>query len=429
MAADLPFGTSYTVRRAWVVLITAFSLFSLLVVSAGTGVYLYRSQATQPYDAELEISGEVLLQPHNETRFKQVRNGERVREGDTISTQTSGQARLIFFDGSELRLAQATSVQVNEMRATRFVADEKRIALTQQKGWSRLTAAPATRYGAGRFRMVLDSLEVETATQPQAGADLIFELRPLEQLPTDALESGPMEATVVVRDGTAAVRAAGAEVQLDEGQKTTAVRVARSVTPPAPPSAATREYIRNGDFQELTPVTGSTGWPRQWVETFFGNQPGDALLDYRVDGTTKPVVLLRRRVGATEHAVTGIRQDVNLPLGHFRQLRLRVVLQINYQSLSGGGIADSEYPVIVKLTYRDRQNVAHTWYRGFYMHNRENLRVASGIPVRPGEWYTFEQDLLQLNTFPPPIFLETIDIQAAGHDFEAAIASVSIQGD
>ncbi len=63
------------------------------------------------------------------------------------------------------------------------------------------------------------------------------------------------------------------------------------------------------------------------------------------------------------------------------------------------------------------------------MHNRENLRVASGIPVEPGEWYAFEQDLLQLNTFPPPIFLETIDIQAAGHDFEAAIASVSIQGD
>lgn len=426
MAAQLPLQATQTVRRAWLLLTTAFLIFALLLAGVGTGLVFFRVSATQPYEATLEATGEVLLQPQNETRFKTVRSGDIVREGDRIRTQPGVQARLVFFDGSELRLAEETSIKVREMRSTRFVTNEQRIALEQDSGWSRLTAVPATTYAVGRFQMRLDNVEIESESRPQAGAELTFELRPLEQLPADLQ---PLEATVAVQTGGATVRAGGAEVALQAGQRTTTVRTARAAGTPAPAAPSMREFVRNGDFSDLQQA-GSELWPRGWVETPHGAGDGDALVTFRqVDGRSVPVILFKRRLAATDYAAIGISQEVKLPLSHFRKLRLGVQFRVLYHSLAGGGLASSEYPVIVKLIYRDRQNVAHQWYRGFYTQNDDKLPTINGKRLEPGEWHIFEQDLLRLDMSPAPVLIESIDIYAAGHDYEAEIASVSIEGE
>jgi hypothetical protein len=197
-------------------------------------------------------------------------------------------------------------------------------------------------------------------------------------------------------------------------------------------------YIRNGGFQDLiTRDRQRDLWPVWWTET--RDQGGDGgerwgsaeVTRLEIDGRTAPMIAIERRLNATDNAVHGIQQRLDLPLSHFRELRLRVAFQVIYHSLSGGGVEDSEYPVIIKVTYRDRQNRSIAWYRGFYTHNESGFRTPNGELVEQGQWQLFSKDLLRLNprpNEPEPVFLETLDIYASGHDFESVIASISIEG-
>jgi hypothetical protein len=434
MVADLSLATTrHTVRRAWLVLTIAFTAFAVLLTSAGTGAYIYHRSAMQQREGRLETSGEVLLQPRNETKFKQVRDGEVVREGDIIKVQSGMQARLVFFDGSALQLAEESQVLIEELQSSRFVDAEKRIRLSQRQGWTRLTVAPATDYRLGRFTVQLEGMEVETQSRPGEGAEISFELRPYVEALGEPVKPPPQEARVAVYAGSARVWAGGDEVLLNAGQVT-------ALTPGGPlmpPAALPHELIRNGDFTQLA-VHGDEVRPSWWLITAdqggdFGNLWGKTELTYReIDGELAPVVVFERRLNAKDNAVHGIQQPLDLPLSHFRKLRLRVTFQVRYHSLSGGGIKDSEYPIIIKVTYRDRQNRSIAWYRGFYTHNEAKLPVDNGIQVPQGEWYTFSQDLLQLTSKrnePEPVYLETLDIYASGHDFESAVAKVSIEGE
>lgn len=431
MAAELPLNSAHTTWRAWIVLGVAFVTFLLLVSSLATGTYLYMQSATEAHEAILDTQGEVLLRPKNETHFKQARSGERLREGDTIKTQSGIQARLVFFDDSELHLAEDTLVEITQMRSSRFVAAEKKIMLIQRQGWSRLIAPPRTDSMVGRYAMLLDGLEVEAASQPGTSTQLSYELRPAEPQAIDRGQTGPLEAQVAVESGTAIARLGGEQIQLATGEKTAAI----SGGPLVPASPGPREYVRNGDFQALVPQEGTTIFPQHWDKTEGqGGDGGDLwgtaeLTRQVVNARSIPVVSFKRRFGAKDNAVTGIAQHLNLPLSHFRSLRLRVNLQVDYHSLSGGGLMDTEYPVVVKITYRDQQNRTNSWYRGFYIHNHENLRTDHGIKVSIAQWHAFEQDLLQLNVNPKPVFIETIDIYAEGHDFQSAVAFVSIEGE
>jgi hypothetical protein len=252
-------------------------------------------------------------------------------------------------------------------------------------------------------------------------------------LPDEPDQDVPVEVTAVVMRGLATVRAGADTLQLLSGQKTSLTQGGRL----ASPSLATREVIRNGAFQDVYASDAGIIWPRSWRET--RDQGGDggglwgstSLVHRDLDGEAAPMIVFQRHLNAKDNAVHGIQQPLDLPLSHFQDLRLRVQLQVNYHSLSGGGFANVEYPIIIKVTYRDRQNRSIAWYRGIYTHNEEERPVPNGIKVEPDEWFTFQQDLLRLNTRPnepEPVYLETLDIYAAGHDFEAVVASVSVEG-
>jgi hypothetical protein len=434
MAADLSLTTGQTVRRAWLVLAAAFMIFSAVLVSLAAGAYAYRRSAMQQREGTLQTSGEVLLQPKNETRFKQVRAGEPVREGDRIKTQNGVEARLIFFDNAELRLAEGALVLIDELQSSRFVNDEKRVRLVQEQGWSRLLASPASDFKVGRYTVLLEGMEVEAQSQPGIGTEMSLELRPAADASPEQGANAPQEARVAVYQGMAQARAGTDTVTLHEGQATSYAGSGRL----APPVAMPNNYIRNGAFEALvTREPQHDLWPQGWAET--RDQGGDGgerwgsveVSRHPVDGPTSPTIDIKRRLNATDNAVHGIQQQLNLPLSHFRDLQLRITFQIIYHSLAGGGEQDSEYPVIVKVTYRDRQNRSFAWYRGFYTHNESGFKTPNGEVVEQGQWQTYTKDLLKLTTRPSdsdPVFLETIDIYASGHDFESVIASVSIEG-
>lgn len=438
MATEVSLTTGFMVRRAWMVLVIASGLFTLLVTGTASAAYVYHRNAMEPREGRLATAGEVLLQPRNETKFKQVRDGEPVREGDTIKTQGGMPATLVFFDGSQLQLAEGALVSVEELRSSRFVNNEKRIQVVQQAGWTRLLVRPATDYRVGHYLVRLNGMDVETLSQVDRGAEVSFELRKLIERPADLEQAGPLEARVAVHEGTASVQAEGDQVTLMAGQAATLADGGHVTPAPLP-----LEYAHNGSFRDLTlklsrDKSSREIFPQWWTETF--DQGGDGgeqwgttkIVPEEIDGQSTPVVVFERRVNAKDNALNGIQQQLDLPLNYFRSLRLSVTARVRYQSLSGGGVADSEYPIMVKITYRDRKNRSVAWIRGFYTHNEEKLPIRIGIKEHQDEWFTFSQDLLQLVNEQgdgEPVFLETLDIYASGHDFESAVASVSIAGE
>ena len=49
----------------------------------------------------------------------------------------------------------------------------------------------------------------------------------------------------------------------------------------------------------------------------------------------------------------------------------RAPSQVRSASLSGGGYLGTEYPLMLRLRYRDAAGNGQTWYRGFYYQNPE----------------------------------------------------------
>ena len=431
MTADLTLSTTRVTQRAWFVLGLAFLVFALIVTSVTSAAYGYIQSAMVERDAILETAGEVLVQPYNEASFRQARRGERIQEGDTIKTQGGVQARLALFDGSTLQLAENTTVELGQMRASRFVAGQQQLGLILREGWGRLLIPPAPNAPARRLRVLLPALEVEATSQDDQPTRLSLEARPAVPLGSDPSRTAPAEARVTVEDGVTTVRSGTETRTLTSGEKVAMV-AGDSL---GPVTAGLHEYIRNGDFSVLAPARENDVFPRFWETT--ANQGGDGgdrwgdvrVLRQVVDGKPTPTISLIRRVGAQDHASVGFAQPLNLPLSHFKSLRLHVRLQVEYQSLSGGGMMESEYPVIVKVTYRDKENRIGSWYHGFYTENPLDFRVNNGTKVAPGAWHDFTQDLLALDINPAPAFIETLDIYAAGHDFQSAIAFVSVLGE
>jgi hypothetical protein len=433
MPTNLPQTTGALIRRAWVVLGLATVAFATVVGVAVSGAYVYGRSAMEPREGVLETAGEVLLQPRNETRFKQVRGGEPVREGDTIKTPVGVSAKVILFDGTQLALAEGALVTLDEVSATRFVASEKRIQVSQREGWARLVVPPLRDYQVGRYTTLVNGLVVEAVSAPDLITDVSVKLRPLVET-ADSMVAGQHEALISVQSGLAAVRQGADSLVLPAGQALVQGQAARL----SPARPLPLDFVRNGTFQALSVGPTNIVWPEHWRET--RDQGGDggelwgtgSLVYEDVDGLIQPVVVFDRRLNARDNAVIGIQQPLNLPLGQFRSLRLRLLLQVRHHSLSGGGVADSEYPIIVKVTYRDRQNRAVAWYRGFYTHNEQKLPVPNGVKVEQDEWVDFTQDLLRLSAKAgdgEPVLLETLDIYASGHDFAAAVASVAIEGE
>lgn len=305
---------------------------------------------------------------------------------------------------------------------------------SQSEGWTRLNVPPLQGYQHGRYTAIVNGMVVEALGLPDRSTILSIVLRAIDDRLLSVGQPERRETLVAVQDGMATLRAGSDGLTVFAGQAVTQSEAQRLVGPRALPL----DYVHNGAFARLGVAGGKTVWPEGWRQT--SDQGGDGgelwgstdVVHEQIDGRSQPIVVFDRRVNAKDNAVHGIQQRLDMPLAPFQTLLLKARLQVRYHSLSGGGIADSEYPIIVKITYRDRLNRSVAWYRGFYTHNEQKLPVPNGVRVGQDEWFTFTQDLLRLgpkNADSEPVFLETLDIYAAGHDFSGAVASVAIEGE
>ncbi len=381
------------------VLLSAFATFCTLAVSVPLGIRWYVVNATTNHQTALTaISSTVVVEEKGQPLA--VTESAEISEGATIRTDSTSQAILTFFEDSTAVLYNNAQVTLVKTRTPRFDLSPRpdMIVLGVEKGRVRIGVAPAI------------------------NSPLYFEVR----LPQGmvVLEEGSysvevtdQESQIITRYGQAFVTAAGRTVKLIQGQRTT---IARNEAP-AEPMPAAQPLLVNGNFQQ-----GLTGWVDYNEQGVDGGE---------VDGTIEIVSANDRRALSFSrlgedgnHCETGIIQKINKDVRDYTYLKLHLDVSLIYQSLSGGGFQGSEYPVMVRLDYKDIYGNDQFWVHGFYYQNDQGYPIPEfGEQIPRYLWYPYETgNLLELLADTRPVYIKEIRIYASGWEYQSMISEVEL---
>lgn len=393
-------------RTAWVVMWSAFVTFLVLCAVIPLGIRYYLEHATTPQLATLEvIGGTVRVREPGTAAPIAVTKMVSLPEGTAIETDENSRGILTFLDGSTTILFPSTQIFLRQMRVATFPwgIEPITIILDQTRGRIRVGAASQVPQGS-------------EAPRPR-----VFQVSTPQFLTTltegsYAIEVSGDASQISVRDGTATVTAHNQTVQAGRGQRT----LARQSEAPLAPLPAAQDLIVNGDFMDPR----SRGWSDQIEIPSIAGAPAGRLSNPILDNRA---TLRIQRTGSNQtSAITGVVQQINREVSDYRSLRLQADVRVQSHNLSGGGILSSEYPLILRLKYRDVYGSEAEWVHGFYAQNTMNNPTNNGEQVAPGIWIPYESGNLLEILDPRPFFITSIQVYASGWDYDAYVTGIRL---
>ena len=395
---------------AWTVTLASFVVFCTLAISIPLSIRWYLTNATRAHEAKVFcLEGTAVVEDPQHAEAIPVLKGETISvpEGSVVSVDETAQALVTFFDESLVRLFPQTSIALERMRAPRFSVSSRPAQITVQAKGGRLQANTVLRRSSPvEFRV--KSLQADTL---------------LSEDGSYALEVSNERTEVIVQGGEAEVTATSpvtptetAKVTLNSRQRT----IVETGKPPLEPLKAERDLIANGDFK--APL--NTGWEARNDQGADGGE---------VDGTVSLVVDERRAVrfhrtgGEFNHCETIIEQQINRDLPDpLTTLKVRATIKLDNQSLSGGGYLSSEYPLMIRIRYRDRYLSETEWVHGFYYQNVDNNPTMYGQEIPQNKWYFYESENL-VDVLPiSPRRILWLRVYASGWSYESLVSEISL---
>lgn len=398
-------------RLAWTVLVASFAIFCFLVVAVPLGVRSYLINATVAREALVEsLEGTVVVEDPRGGPAKPVMAGNSVLvpEGSTIIVDEKAQAIVTFFDQSFIRLFNPSQVELARMRSPRFGLSKKpsEISIEMRGGRMRMVTVLAQERPT---RYEVHSLQAISFLAPNGSYTI--------DVTNERTEVVAHRGETTVTSTNPGVRSAEETVYLSQRERTS-VRAGEAPTVPLP---AARDILLNGDLSQ--PL--STGWRA------FNDQGGDG---GNVDGTVTMVtdggfraVRFYRTGGEYNHCETIIEQTIDRDFPDPpTTLIIRANVKLIYQSLSGGGYQSSEYPLMIRLTYRDVYGSETHWVQGFYYQNLTGNPTQNGLQIPQGIWYPFDSG--NLISFLPivPYKIVSLRVYASGWNYESLVSDVSL---
>jgi hypothetical protein len=193
--------------------------------------------------------------------------------------------------------------------------------------------------------------------------------------------------------------------------------------------SAAQELLVNGDLsQEITCDPNQVG---PW--RCYSDQGGDG---GNVNGSVGVVtagdrraIQIRRTGSERNSSKTGISQWIDRDVSDFRTLNLYADVRVDSHDLSGGGYLSTEYPLIIRINYRDVNGGQWDYVRGFYVQNDTNNPTINGEPVPAGQWIPFDSSNLLASLPVRPFRILSIEIYASGWDYESYITNVRLKAE
>jgi hypothetical protein len=387
------------VRLAWRVMLGSFAVLVALLIGGPLARNWYVSAAVESRSGEMDpIDGVVFLRRQGTGDWFEARPDEVVNAGDVLRTAQNARAFVTLFDHSTILLYPSSTLRLLRTEQGRFRTERRTAVLELTQGRARLGVAPPADESLSFFQVLT----------PHAGIHL--------QEGSYSLDVTPEGTQVLTRLGEAVAHTTRGQATANRGQRL----VAYSDQPPAGNLEARRDLVANSLFAERDRQNPS--WPAHWsVRTFLvdpGPWPeGTVSLDARAGAVT----FRRQGLG---HSTTMISQPLNMILWDFEKVTLTAQIRVLQHSLSGGGWLGTEYPIILKLHYRDTTDTNREWYQGFYLHNRDGYPTVYGRQLPSTDWQTVEIDLLALQH--RPVRIDRVEVQAQGWDYESVIRELHI---
>ena len=388
-------------RLAWRVLGAAFAAWLVLVAGAvyGAAAWVHTSTVTAP--ARLAVTqGVVLLQERETGPLLNARDGMPLQEGDALEVRDNALARLELPGTATLHFGSRARLVLAKLRAGRFAPEAGAVELQQPAGGVRVLVAPSA--------PVPLALETPYGTVVLGPGDYVVAV------------DGP-RAQVLVRDGAATVSVGdNPPLALKTGER---AHLAPNL-PATGPLPGGANLLANGDF-----AAGLERWqPRDTQEANRPDRLGErAVVREEVDRTPRAALRVTRQSAFQTHNETGVVQQLDADVSVYPRLVLSGWVKVRSADLSGGGYLGTEYPLMLRLRYRDTAGNGQTWYRGFYYRNPERRPTERGQLVPEDAWVPFALDLAELPELPaPPAFLYALEVLGAGHDFEALVTDLRL---
>lgn len=391
-------------RSAWAVLLTAFAVFCLIIVAVPLSVRWYLIHAQDAPDVMVEsLAGTVVIEPAVGQGPVPLGKGETqtASEGTTIRVDEMAGAAITFYDHTWMRLFPGTTLRLNRVRTPRF------------------KSSPIS----NTVRIDLSGGQILVGTALSLDSPLDFSVSTLQGTTTlradgsYSIEANNERTEIITHRGIALAQASGTRVMVEMGQRT---QIALN-QPPQPATGAARNLVINGDFDEALDV----GW-RVFNEQGSDGGAVDGRAELVVD-EGQSAVRLSRTGGQADHCETILEQVIDRQLSDpISRLVLRATAKVRYQSLSGGGYLSSEYPLMIRLTYRDVYDSEAEWVQGFYYQNVHNNPTMYGLQIPRDRWHVYESENL-LESLPiRPYKIIKLRVYAAGWDYESLLSDISL---
>lgn len=395
-------------RMAWTVLGTAFVVFCVLSVGIPLSARAYLLNTTQDQDTLLQvIEGTVLVQKANASDPIGVQEATILSPGDEVITDETSWATLDLFERSHVTLYREGNVKLEQAQTPRFDLSQQpnQITLDVTGGIVRVGVA-LPRERPTEFRVVTP----HTLAILEEGSYRI--------------EVANQGTQITVLRGQAIVGRGTSTVEILQGSRTS---VDLSGTPTEPLPAA-QNLIVNGNYQQ--PL--ETGWYTSTV--VFTSELAPPGVEVVEDGGRRAVRLVRREPDDGTHSEVAIHQRLNQDVRDFARLEVSLDVLLDFQSLSGGGLLSSEFPIIVRLDYKDRWGNDKFWTHGFYYQNRDGYPIApdpwgqpSGERVPRGVWYPYESgNLLELLGDNRPAQITGLTVYASGWNYDSMVSEIHL---
>ncbi len=411
-------------RMAWLVLFAAFFVCIALTLLVPLLGYQFIRFSTESQTASLQAIGvtqdgviPVRVNVPNASVSLAVKDPAPVSEENIILTEKSDSSRalLTFFDASTATILPDTQLILKDMRRPRFGwSDQPNLVTVEQpRGTVRYGVAPTWQHPGNPDGRPLQFL-VRT---PQADAWL----SPGGDYSVVVNEAG---SEIVVREGSAIVRSRdlSRELLVPAGRRVLADKNKRlgDLMP------AAKNLLANSDFANA--VTCDRNEIGPW--TCYSDQGGDG---GNVNGSIATVtaddrraVQIKRTGSNQNSAITGIRQVIDRDVSDFRSLTLLADVRVDSHNLSGGGYLSTEYPLILRIRYKDVNGNEADHIIGFYVQNDTHNPTANGQSIPSGTWVPYDSSNLLARLPVKPFRVISVEVYGSGWDYESYVSNVQL---
>lgn len=462
---------------AWLMLWVFFGLFCLSVALVGYLGWRFYASSMVPLPAQVRVytSGGVMLQerenaplftpktlcpgapaaarPDDPPSFcADISEGYRV---EAIPQMGYGQvASIIFPDKSQIDMwAHPTGADLTlpVARASRWTRELHELELQQSAGYARYDIKDGQPYRDYRV-VVRISPTVRVELTPNGSYSINVPREPQDRQLGSLTPPSRRDVLVEV-----AVRGRGKALLWDEGQRVEVLPGKKALVDSggalSAPVDARWQLVRDGDFSEDEPrSTGESGdtWavsggplaPDMRPEELNGvfrvvRQCPPTKVDYCQPQDQIQIGQFRRDGNQPKPYSTRIEQTLDTDVSEYRSLRFTAWVRVLTQTVPLEGVSQAECPLFIQLSYKQTAPNDQLHYRQVCVYTAKEVARFAGTDVGgvlyqqvpPYNWYQLDLDLRRDPQLRTVRYLQSIIIEARGHDYLSQIADISLTGE